>query len=169
MATISPRTIEFTYLVAPAIRIEATAVGDPDSHNADQTSTKIIKIMREAMDKILQQSYQSIPSAIVPIDDLMLDAGGNLSFDPNYKIVQPLKKYSGGNTPITEIYVAYHAADCTFNVSAWNSAQPQVRYPNLDIDDPRLLKELFARIVADYKAPGSLTVTTKNDTIRLTA
>jgi hypothetical protein len=168
MPTMSPRTIEFTYLVAPAIRIETLAVGDPVSHNADDTSAKIMKIMREVMDKILQQSYRSIPSKIVLIDDLVLDNNGNLSFDPAYKIVQPLKKYAVGNTPVSEIYVAYHVADCTFNISAWNTANPLVRYSNADTGDPQLMKEMFARIVADYKAPGSLTITTRNGNIRLT-
>ena len=169
MLTISPRTVEFTYLVAPAIRIEATAVGDSDSHNADQNFPKIMKIMREAMDKVLQQCIQSTPSAIVPIDDFEIDLAKNLSFDPNYKIAHPLKKSAAANTPISEIYVAYHVADCTFNISAWNSAQPLVRYSNADTDDPRLIKEIFSRIVTDFKAPGTLTVTTINGYIRLTS
>jgi hypothetical protein len=167
--TISPRTIEFTYLNAPAIRIEATAVGDPISHNADQDSAYSMKIMREAMDKILQQCYRSTPVAIVPIDDLEVDAAGALSFDADYKIAQPLRrKYAAGNTPISEIYLAYYAADCTFNISAWDTAQPLVRYSNLDTGDALLIKEIFTRIVADFKAPGSLTLSIRNGYIRLT-
>jgi hypothetical protein len=168
MPTISPRTVEFTYMVAPAIRITATEVGNLQAYSANSSSPGILKIMRETMDKVLDQCFQSTPAAFVPIAPFVVTPPSDLSSTPAYKIKQTLKKYPAGNTVVTEIDVVYHVADCSFNISAWDSANPLVRYINADTDDPRLIKEMLARIVTDYKAPGGLMVTTINDTIKLT-
>lgn len=169
MPTISPRTVDFTFLlIAPASKIQATVLGDPASHNADQDSPKFTRIIRETIDKILQQCFLSTSEDHVEMEDLEVDENGNLTFDPAYTIKQPLKKYTGGDTSITEIDLTYDTINCTFDITGWDGSQaPPLKYINSDHDDPRLIKEIFFRIIG-LKNPGPLKVTTVNSFIQLT-
>ena len=171
MATLSPRTVSFMYSVAPTIRIQTTALGDPTSYGASETTPNIAKIWKEVMDKVLEQCTNSTPSHGVPMDDLEIgDGGTTLSWDPSYKIKQRLTKVSDGNTVITEIDLDYHITDRSYQVSAWSQAVPGEPYTNPSPYDPRLIKETFARMWTHYKnpTPKGLTLTTYNGYIILT-
>ncbi|HEY3964992.1 MAG TPA: hypothetical protein VGM05_10615 [Planctomycetaceae bacterium] len=175
MPSFSPSRITIKFFPAAAsINIIAKAAGAGALHTANDNTANIQRILREVMDKSLRQCIQQTVSppangTLAPIDDLMADANGDLTFDPNYTMQLKLSQMKNGNTSVAPVNVIYNAANASFQIQAAPLTAPSAWCTNIDRTDPKLLREAFSKIWSCCTPPpAAVSLTIVNSRILLT-